>query len=59
MAESWLICEIFIKYPDVGLKYLENNKLDKFTINKSISKIRDSFQVSDYLKTEVLKYKKL
>ena len=40
MGEAWLICEIFIKYESVGLKFLEYNKLNKFTINKSISKIR-------------------
>ena len=58
MAEAWLICEIFIKYEDVGLKYLKNNKLNKFTNNKSISKIRDSYLVSKEMKDYILQFKK-
>lgn len=58
MAEAWLICEIFIKYPDYALKYLENNKLNNFTINKSISKIRDSYRVKREMKDYILKFKK-
>ena len=58
MGEAWLICEIFIKYESVGLKFLEYNKLNKFTINKSISKIRDSYRVSKEMKDYILKFKK-
>lgn len=58
MAEAWLVCEIFIKYENVGLKYLEHNELNKFTINKSISKIRDSYRVSKEMKEYILKFKK-
>lgn len=46
MATSWLLSICFIKYRDKTLKYLKNNKLDKFTFNKTISKIRDSYRVS-------------
>ena len=58
MAEAWLLCEIFIKYQSDGLKYLENNKLNSFTINKTISKIRDSFRVSKEIKEMILKYRR-
>lgn len=58
MARAWLLCEVFTKYPDYTLDYLEKNTLDKFTINKTISKIRDSYRVSENLKKYVLKYKK-
>ena len=58
MAEAWLICEIFIRYQSYGLKYLENNKLNSFTINKTISKIRDSYRVSKDVKDKILIYKK-
>ena len=58
MAEAWLLCEIFIKYQSYGLKYLENNKLNSFTINKTISKIRDSYRVSKEIKDKILIYKK-
>ena len=57
MMNSWLLCECFIKQRDKTLKYLENNKLNKFTINKGIQKCRDSFRVSDLDKELLLKYK--
>lgn len=57
MAEAWLLCEIFIKYEDFGLRYLENNQLNKFTINKTISKIRDSYRVSKNMKDYITKYR--
>ena len=43
---------------DKTLKYLEHNKLNKFTINKAISKCRDSFRISAQDKELLLKYKK-
>ena len=46
MAEAWLICELYTKYPQETTKYLKKNKLNKFTQNKSISKIHDSYRVS-------------
>ncbi len=58
MAQAWLVCEIFIKFQKVGLKYLADNKLNKFTINKSISKIRDSYRVSKEMKDYILQFKK-
>lgn len=58
MAKAWLLCEVFIKYQDIGLKYLENNKLDTFTINKAISKIRDSYRVSKEIKDKILIYRR-
>ena len=55
MAEAWLICEIYTKYPQETTKYLKKNKLNNFTQNKSISKIHDSYRVSkeekEYLNT--------
>ena len=55
MAESWLVCEIYTKYPKETTSYLKKNKLNKFTQNKAISKIHDSYRVSkeekEYLNT--------
>jgi 3-methyladenine DNA glycosylase AlkD len=55
MAVSWLLCECFIKYRDKTLPYLLKNNLNSFTFNKTISKINDSYRVSDadklYLKS--------
>lgn len=46
MAVAWLISICYIKYPDATLDYIKNNKLDDFTHNKVISKIKDSQRVS-------------
>lgn len=55
MANAWLISACFIKYPIQTLKYLKNCNLNKFTKNKAISKICDSYKVSEKDKTEVKK----
>ena len=48
MAISWLLCECFIKYRDITLNYfLGHNRLNKFVINKTISKCCDSFRVKN------------
>ena len=58
MAEAWLICDMYIKYPKETELYLKDNKLNRFTQNKAISKIRDSFRVSKEEKNMLNKYKK-
>ena len=46
MAEAWLLCEMYIKFPKETTHFLEKNNLNKFTQNKAISKIHDSYRVS-------------
>ena len=46
MAEAWLVCELFIKFPDRTKEFIKDNNLNKFTQNKAISKIHDSYRVS-------------
>ena len=46
MAEAWLICEIYINFPKETTEFIKENNLNKFTHNKAISKIHDSFRVS-------------
>ena len=46
MAEAWLVCELYIKYPNFTEPFLKNNKLNNFTHNKSISKIKDSYRIN-------------
>lgn len=58
MINAWILCECFIKQRDKTLLYFKNNKLNKFTINKAISKCRDSYRVSKEDKEMLLKYKK-
>ena len=59
MMNAWLICELFIKRRDRTIKYLHNNKLNKFTLNKAISKCRDSYRVSKEDKEFLLTLKSL
>lgn len=58
MVNAWLICELFIKRRDKTIEFFEDNKLNNFTINKAISKCRDSFRVSKEDKELLLKYRK-
>ena len=58
MANAWLVCECFIKQRNITLAYLEKHHLNNFTINKAISKCRDSFRVSSEDKELLLKFKK-
>ena len=46
MALAWLVCELFIKQREKTIEFLQSNKLNKFVINKAISKCNDSFRVS-------------
>lgn len=45
MAVAWLVSICYIKYPKRTIEYIKNNKLDDFTHNKVIAKIRDSHHV--------------
>ena len=45
MAIAWLLAECFIKYPEVTLAYMRVSGLPKWTYNKTISKICDSYRV--------------
>ena len=47
MAISWLISACFVKYRSITLDLLKSKKLSPFVQNKAISKIRDSYKVSD------------
>ena len=58
MAEAWLICELYINYPKETIKFIKKNKLNKFTQNKAISKIHDSYRVSKEEKEVLKSYRK-
>ncbi len=58
MARAWLLCECFIKYESETLNYLEHHSLDQFTLNKTISKIKDSYRVSKSSKEYIMQFKK-
>ena len=55
MAVAWAVSVCYAKFPEKTLPYIKENKLDDFTHNKAIQKIRESYRVAkedkDYLKT--------
>lgn len=58
MAVSWTICEIGIKFNEKAMKYLQGeNHLDKFTFNKALQKMRESYRI-DKEQKEILKQMK-
>ena len=58
MAVAWLISECFVKFRDITMPLFENNNLNKFIINKAISKCRDSYRVSEEDKELLIQYRK-
>ena len=59
MSIAWLISICYIKYPKETRKYLKNNKLDNWTHNKAIQKIRESLRISREEKNELIQYKRI
>jgi 3-methyladenine DNA glycosylase AlkD len=57
MGVAWALSVCFVKYPDITRDFFKKsyNKLDEFTYNKAIQKIRESFRVTredkEFLKT--------
>lgn len=58
MAIAWLLAECFIKFPSATTGYLVESKLPKWTYNKTISKICDSYRVDAKTKTMLKRMRK-
>ena len=58
MAIAWLLSECFIKFPAATTGYLVESKLPKWTYNKTISKICDSYRVDNETKKMLRKMRK-
>lgn len=58
MANAWLLSICYIKYKEKTYEFLLNNNLDKFTFNKTISKICDSKRVDIKDKEKLKKIRK-
>lgn len=58
MASAWLVAECFTKYPEETFVYLKVSKLPKWTYNKTISKICDSYRVAEEDKVVLRKMRK-
>lgn len=59
MAQAWLVAEVFIKFREKGLAFLQGDHLLAWTQNKAIQKIRESYRVSDADKDLVKSLKKV
>lgn len=57
MGIAWGISEAFVKYEEKTRKFLNECSLDKFTFNKSLQKIIESYRVSEETKNELRKMK--
>ena len=58
MAIAWLLSFAYIKQKDKTKKYLIKNNLDKFTQNKAIQKICESYRIKDDEKEKIKIMKK-
>ncbi len=46
MAAAWAVSICYVNRPEITMPFLQNNKLDDFTYNKSLSKICESLKPS-------------
>ena len=58
MALAWLIAECYTKFPNETLEFIKSVKIDKWTLNKGVSKICDSYRVSGEMKAEAKKLRR-
>lgn len=58
MGIAWLLCDCFIKYPTATTSFILSSKLPKWTYNKTISKICDSYRVDAETKDLLRKMRK-
>ena len=58
MAIAWLLSICYIKYPKETLTFLKTANLDKFTHNKTISKVCDSKRITKETKEMLKKLRK-
>lgn len=58
MAKAWILAEIGIKFPEKGMTYLKSkNHLDKFTYNKTLQKMIESYRIDSEQKDILRKMK--
>ncbi len=58
MAVAWCLCELAITNPKFLIEYLQNAPIDDKTVNRAISKCRDSFRISDENKKKLKELKR-
>lgn len=59
MAVAWTLAELGIKYNAITMEYLRGeNHLDKFTYNKALQKMRESYRIDQEQKEELKQMKR-
>ena len=59
MAKAWILAEIGVKFNDKVMNYLlGKNNLDKFTYNKTLQKMIESYRISEEQKKIIKKMKR-
>jgi 3-methyladenine DNA glycosylase AlkD len=58
MGVAWAFATVMTYYPRKCLEYLKESKLDKWTHNKAIQKMKESFRISDDYKQKLERLKK-
>lgn len=58
MAVAWALSVCFVKFPERTLAYLKQNSLDKFTYNKALQKITESYRVDAATKEVIREMKR-
>jgi 3-methyladenine DNA glycosylase AlkD len=53
MAVAWAVSVFFVNAREETRRYLENNRLDDFTFNKSLQKITESYRITPQEKAEI------
>lgn len=59
MAISWLIADLYVKFPDIMINYLNNNNLSIWVYNKSLQKICESNKINLEQKKFIKSMKKI
>lgn len=57
MARAWYMAELLVKNFDPAYEALENKILDAWTQNKAIQKARESYRISDQIKSRISDFK--
>lgn len=58
MAKAWLLSICYVNFKMETFTFLKNCNLDKWTVNKTVQKIRESLRVSKEEKEEILELKR-
>ena len=58
MGIAWAFATIMAKYEDKTFEYLKKSSLDDWTFNKALSKMKESFRVSDKAKERLSKMRR-